>query len=116
MAPIGGRTIKEKDIQKAILQWLSMQPRECIAWQNDSVGIYDPTKKTFRARPKGALAGVADILGIWRGLPLAIEVKRPGGIVSEAQEEFLERFEKHGGISIVAYSLDDVIRELKAVA
>lgn len=118
MVRTGGKTSskpKEKDIQNLILQWLMMQ-RDCMAWQNDNVGIYDSARKVYRSRPKYALAGIADILGIWRGLPLAIEVKRPGGKVSPLQTAFLDRFELNGGISIIAYSLDDVLRELNSIS
>lgn len=57
----------------------------------------------------GSSRGVADILGIFNGRPLAIEVKRPGNKPTEVQKEFLQKFEKKGGIAFVAYSLDEVI-------
>ena len=56
--------------------------------------------------------GVADILGIYRGRPLAIEVKGPNGTPTKAQVEFLLRWKQEGGIAIIAHSVDDVIEEL----
>lgn len=56
--------------------------------------------------------GIPDLLGIWRGLPLAIEVKNEKGKVSPAQAGFLLKFEKAGGIAFVARSLDDVLKKL----
>lgn len=58
--------------------------------------------------------GVADILGIVGGRPLAIEVKHKAGRKgpTEFQTRFLEQFEDAGGIAFVAYSIDDVADRL----
>ena len=57
--------------------------------------------------------GIADLIGIYEGKPLAIEVKGPRGKVSLEQEEWLKCFREAGGIAFVAYSPDDVIKELR---
>ena len=46
--------------------------------------------------------GIADILGIYQGRFLAIEVKKPGGRVSPEQVKFLQRVNDEGGIGFVA--------------
>lgn len=56
--------------------------------------------------------GIADILGIYNGRMLAIEVKKPGGKVSPHQRSFLKRVNEEGGIGFVAYSVDDVVSQL----
>lgn len=101
----------EKEIQNSILDFLQIQP-QCIAWPTASVGLYDPTTKGFRRPGKHFRRGVADILGIWRGLPLAIEVKTKIGRVTKEQTQFLVDFESHGGVAFVARSLEDVIKGL----
>jgi len=75
----------------------------------------------------GSLKGVSDIIGIAKksvrcphcqkefnveGFYAAIEVKRPGGKLTEGQEDFLFSVKQAGGIAIVAYSVDDVIKGL----
>jgi hypothetical protein len=55
---------------------------------------------------------VADILGCYKGRLLAIEVKAPGGRLSDHQQVFMARVTKEGGIAIVAYSVDAVIGQL----
>ena len=60
----------------------------------------------------GMPKGIADIIGIWEGRFLAIEVKRPGGKLSIEQELFLRRVNEKGGIGFVAYGIDDVIKAL----
>ncbi len=63
--------------------------------------------------------GVADILGAIRpsGRLFVIEVKRPGGKLSENQKKYLARAEKEGVLTIVAYCPEDVAKalELKGV-
>lgn len=102
----------EAKIKKEILGWLTSQ-RNCFVWQNDSVGIYDPIKKTFRRKTSSfCIRGVSDILGIWNGRPLAIEVKSLAGKVSDYQKDFLEKFVLNGGIGFIARSLSDVVEKL----
>lgn len=81
-----------------------------------NVGIYDASQGKYRALNQfGAIKGVADILGIYNGRPLAIEVKTTRGVVSEFQKDFLIRFQAAGGISFVARSVDDVVKKLELV-
>lgn len=108
----------EGEIKNAILAYLATR-RDIFAWPNDSVGVYDPVRKTFRKnRSRFHMRGVADILGIITdqngiGTPLAIEVKSPKGVLSPEQKIFLEEFNKRGGIGIVARSIDDAIDALR---
>lgn len=83
-------------------------------WVNDSVGIYDPIKKTFRRNNSPyRIRGVADILGVLRGgRLLAIEVKAEKGRLSPEQKLFLDQVNAAGGKAFVARSIEDVEREL----
>lgn len=95
-------------IKNAILSWLSSHP-DIFAFPIDSTGIYDPVKKIFRKKHSiYHIKGVSDILGIYKGRPLAIEVKSKTGRLSDEQKYFLRRFEAAGGIAIVARSVQDV--------
>jgi penicillin-binding protein-related factor A (putative recombinase) len=97
--------IKEKWIESQILHYLGL--KGIFAWKAKTVGTYDPTKKVFR-KNAGYMKGVADILGIWRGKLLAIEVKTPTGKLSPEQKQFLSRVQEEGGIAFVARSVEDV--------
>jgi len=55
---------------------------------------------------------IADLLVCLDGRFVAIEVKRPGGKVTDGQREFLRKVTAAGGIAFVAYSVEDVVREL----
>ena len=90
------KILSEKAITKQIRDWLKLS--HIFHWKQIG-GL-------------GLPAGIADIIGIFRGKFLAIEVKRPGNKLSDKQKAFLENVEKEGGIAIVAYSVNDVVSRL----
>jgi penicillin-binding protein-related factor A (putative recombinase) len=103
----------EKQIQNAILEYLNYLP-ECKAWTNQSVGIYNPATGGFRRQVgKYTSKGVSDIIGIYHGKMLCIEVKSKTGKLSEHQEMFLKEMKRHGAIAFVARSVNDVAEVLK---
>lgn len=111
---MGKTKTPEGAIKSAIMEYLFML-KHCMVWVNASVGIYDPVRKTFRKNnSKYQRNGVPDILGIYRGVPLAIEVKTKSGKVSKDQHKFLDEFQAHGGLAFVARSVDEVVLQLKS--
>lgn len=101
----------ERDIKRQIMIWL--QWRKCFCWVNQSVGIWDEKQNAHRKlNGFGQIRGTADILGIWKGKPLAIEVKSSTGKLSLYQTMFLQNFANAGGIAIVARSIEDVEKGL----
>jgi penicillin-binding protein-related factor A (putative recombinase) len=102
----------EKVIEREILDFLAM--KNILAFKIKSQGTFDPIKKQFRSPSKYFKRGVSDILGIFEGRPLAIEVKSEKGRLSVHQKIFLQQWEDHGGITIVARSVKDVMEKLKA--
>lgn len=98
----------EKDIQAVILEYL--HARKIFCWKEHSGGLPMEGGKFFM--PIG-LKGKSDILGIFKGRFLAIEVKRPSGNISPDQEAFIENINLHGGLAFIARSLDDVLEKLK---
>ena len=101
----------EKDIQNSILEYLWMAGVYC--WRNDSVGFFDPKRKTFlKRKSRFSVNGVSDILGVLSdGRFLAIEVKTPKTKkrVSKDQKSFLEAINRNNGIGVVVWSLDQVV-------
>lgn len=61
----------------------------------------------------GSTVGCPDILGIYKGKFLGIEVKTKSGKLSERQALFIEQINMEGGLAFVARSVDDVIQELE---
>lgn len=103
----------ESRIRNIICSWLTA--KKAFIFIHDSVGIYDPKIKRFRRNTNPyRKIGVSDILGIWQKKFLAIECKAGKNKPTPAQEHFIREVNEKGGIAFVAYSLDDVIKELDA--
>jgi hypothetical protein len=61
----------------------------------------------------GSAPGVSDIIGCLKGGRFfALELKAPKGVVSQAQQIFLDRVHQAGGIALVIRTLDEVIEGL----
>lgn len=101
----------EKDIENAILAALKLV-KGCKAWKNQSVGIYDPTRKTFRSRSKYQIKGVSDILGIYKGRMLCLEVKTQKGRLSPEQKQFLEEMQALGAATACVRSVPEALTVL----
>jgi penicillin-binding protein-related factor A (putative recombinase) len=99
---------KEKDIELEVLLWLNSQ-RGCFAWKNKSMGTFNAKRGVYlRPTHRFSEKGSSDILGIWQGYMLCIEVKSQRGKLMPHQELFLDRINELGAIAFVARSLDDV--------
>jgi len=116
--------ITEKEFQNKVLEYLFYKNIFCFPY--NSIGVFDKRISTFR-RPnnKFHIVGVSDILGIYCGRMLAIELKRPrfskrlGKYVPREDDElykmasieqvaFLDNVKKNGGCGILADSWDRI--------
>lgn len=101
--------IKESDIQKSIIDYLRL--RDFIVFKHHSTGFKVVKGKAIPF--KYGDRGISDIIGLSNtGQFIAIEVKRKGRKPSTEQIDFLKKVKEHKGISILAYSLDDVMQVL----
>jgi len=117
----------EKQIENQILAYLGI--KKIFAFKNQSTGIFDPSKGSFRKLSQYQIRGSADILGCVGGLMLCVEVKKPtiskktGQIIPRTQEElakkaspeqieFINKIKDLGGIAFFADSLDVVKEQL----
>ena len=98
----------EKETQRAILQYLQL--RNLVSWRVNNTGVFDPKFGGFRKMAAFSRAGVADIFVLKKGISYFIEVKGQKGKLSPDQELFRDDVTKHGGVFILARSIDDVIR------
>ena len=95
---VGNKKLTEKDITKAIRDLLK------------ALGIWHWKQwQGSMSQPKG----VSDILGIYQGRMVAIEVKRPGRKPTPQQQAFLDRVKREGGIAFWADSVEAVMEGLK---
>ena len=105
--------ISESQIQKSILQLLNSHPS--VAWahrMNTGAAKYKGKNKDYFV--KFAFKGCSDIIGQMKtGHFLAIEVKREGGKATREQKVFIDNVKENGGLSCIAYSVDDVLSALE---
>ena len=104
-------SISEKTIETSIIGYLRHSGVLCFKVENG--GVFDQKRGAFRFNRGTRYLGIPDILGIFKGQPLAIEVKSAKGRLSEHQASFLQDWANHGGIALVARSVEDVIEALK---
>lgn len=120
--------ITEKQIENQILTYL--ESKRIFAFKIQTTGIYDPTKGSFRKRPKHHIKGISDTLGCLRdGRMLAIEIKKPyiskkTGLISyrtqeqleklasPEQVEFINKIKSLGGVAFYADSVEIVEDQL----
>lgn len=101
------KRIPESTIENHILEFLNI--KKVFAWKNQTVGFYDQKKGKFlRPNSRFQIRGTSDILGVFNGHPLAIEVKATDGKMYLDQKLFLESFNANHGIGFVARSIDEV--------
>lgn len=87
------RSMLEKDIVKAILQYLRGLPR-CFTWKTHG-GMY-------------GTAGIPDVVACIDGRFYAFEVKQPAGKLTRLQEHTLEKIRAAGGVAAKVVSVEDV--------
>ena len=87
--------MNETTIQSNILKKLRALPRSI--WVK-------PTITNF--------AGFPDIVGLYDGKFIAIEVKTETGVITKLQQHWIKKINEYGGISFVATSYSDVIENL----
>lgn len=92
--------------------------RDCLAYLQ-LMGVFAWRQNTGVAMLKGrggnlqpvkfGFSGVSDIIGMLPdGRFLAVECKRVGGVVSDAQRAFLDEVERRGGLAVVVHCVDEL--------
>lgn len=98
---------KESQIVSIICDYLAI--KKYFFWRQNNIGVFNG--KEYRKMPRYSKNGVPDIIAVIDGDFWGIEVKRPGGILSEDQKKFrddLLRLGKSPNYYVVK-SLDELI-------
>lgn len=93
----------EKDTQRTILEYLAL--KGIFHYRQNTGAFKDAQGHMYRFGATGS----PDIVCVYRGRYVGIEVKGEKGKQSPGQEQFQANLEAAGGLYIVARSLDDVI-------
>jgi hypothetical protein len=59
--------------------------------------------------------GMPDIIGIYNGFFVGIEVKTPGGRATELQDRMKDSIEENGGYHVFATSVEDVYNLIRRI-
>lgn len=106
-----GAEPKEIDIQRQCIDWLRVNG--FMAWRNQSAGVFDATKRVYRAPSKYQMSGASDCIAVKDGKVFFIEFKRPkSGKLSDSQIKFRDELISHGGIYVVIRSVDELMEFL----
>jgi hypothetical protein len=104
----------ESAVLRDCLAFLSLM--RIYAWRQNT-GAGDMGADGRKRFVRFGFSGVSDIIGIMPdGRFLAVECKRVGGTVSQAQQAFLDEVERRGGVAVVAYCVDDLDAAIKLYA
>ena len=102
---------KEKEVIKAVLEWLGWH--HIFAWRQNSGRFFFKVGSKTRMFNTG-IKGQADITGILEdGKRLEIECKRRGEGPTPDQKAFLNKMKENGGVAFVAYEIEDLEKQLK---
>jgi hypothetical protein len=108
------RRSPEAQIQRAVRDHLRARAHPDVLWLHVPNGGYRRPIEAAIMKGMGVVPGAADILLWHRGNAFALELKAPGGRLSDAQLEFLARFNDAGGHSACAEGLDRALACLEA--
>ena len=109
--------MKESQIQKEILHWLSLQPKDqMFSWRMYTGPIVrgNPLKgKTFFT--PNPCPGLPDIIVIIKGRFVGLEIKQPKGRQSTEQKTFEQCIKKAGGVYFLIRSLNEAIQAIDSI-
>jgi len=107
------RAQPEQQIQRALCDHLRLRAKRGVLWLHPANGGLRNPREAARFKRIGVLPGASDLLLWHEGNAFALELKAPGGRLSDAQKQFLAAFNEAGGHSACAEGIDDAIAALE---
>ena len=104
----------ESIIQRTVVQHLRVRGAPGLVFTHAPNGGYRRPVEAAIFKSMGVRAGVSDLL-LWRaGKSYALELKAPGGRVSEHQLEFLQDMNRAGAFTCVCEGINPALKTLEA--
>jgi hypothetical protein len=100
--------MKESDIQSTIIDYLFLRKHFFVRLNNIPPVQTVNGRMVFRRMPKGSMLGLPDIMVLWKGFPVFLEVKAEKGRLSEHQIEFKRRCGEQGIEYWVVRKIEDL--------
>ena len=98
--------MNEADIQRLVM--IELSRLGAVVWRNNT-GAYKANERYVRY---GLCVGSSDIIGMYQGRFLAVEVKQPKKKPTQEQQRFINTVNENGGIAFVACCVEDVKKNL----
>jgi hypothetical protein len=108
------RAQPEAQLHRALVEHLLLRAKPDVLWLHPANGERRDAITGAKLKRMGVRAGASDLLLWHQGNSFALELKAPGGRLSEAQLEFHARFADAGGHTAVAEGLDRALACLEA--
>lgn len=107
--------MKESEIQSSIIDYLDILEKQgkLFFHRSNNNTIYDPVGKRFRSLAKGQKKGFPDILILFNGRCIGIEVKTDTGRQSKEQKEIEKQFINNQAEYYVVRNVEEIIKILK---
>ncbi len=107
------KPILEADVLPVVLMALRLHPRVAWAHRVNTGGTQYPKAGGGVYHVRFGWPGMLDITGQMKdGRRLDVEVKRPGGKLTDDQAATIATVKRYGGVAFMATGVEDVIREL----
>src|SRR5262249_24659680 len=104
----------EAAIHAAVCDHLRLRAKPDVLWLHVPNGERRDKITGAKLKRMGVLAGASDLLLWHNGNSFALELKAAGGRLSDAQLEFLARFNDAGGHSACSEGLDRALAVLES--
>jgi hypothetical protein len=102
----------ELQIHTTVVEHLQLRGKRDVLWLHPANGEWRNKITGAKLRRMGLLAGASDLL-LWHdGKSFALELKAPGGRLTEAQKLFFARFADAGGHTAVGEGVDGALASL----
>lgn len=107
------RASPEQQIQRAVFQHLKMRAAPGVFAFHVPNGGYRKPKEAAIMKGLGVVAGVPDVIAIFKGKVYALELKAEGGRPTEKQLVAVDSIRNAGGFAVIAEGLDRALRCLE---
>lgn len=108
------RARPEQQIQRAVFQHLRQRAAPGVFAFHVPNGGYRKPKEAAIMKGLGVVAGVPDVMVIFRGAVYALELKAEGGRPTLKQLEAVDNIRNAGGFACICEGLDRALRCLEA--
>lgn len=100
----GGKQSPANALTDAVIKYFKLNGG--IAYRINTMGVFDKAKGTFRT--SGMKKGLPDVIGIYKGKFIGVEIKIGKDRQSEDQKDREQEIKSNGGLYYIAVEFDQI--------